>query len=429
MNRVAITGIGVVSPLGIGKDQFWSALTNGNSKGKSLKDVKSSSLFRHRHKFGSQVIMEVEDFKLENINIPSDIYDLDRYIQFAILASELAKEDAKLTNKSHELNLDRLGVSLSTAICGTKHMEEEFLKVTNNGEEPIDPMKVSPSLYLSSMSNTPSTIIASLIGAEGPCVTLSTGCIGGIDAIGYAYEQIKSGETDIMIAGASEAPITPITVGSFDIINCLSTQYNDEPRKASRPYDGKRDGFVLSEGSGVLILEEWTHAIERNTHIYGEITGFSNTSNALHMTDLVSEGEDLTRAINLVLKEANLNPHDIDYINGHGSSTPQNDKCETSAIKSAFGEYAKSIPINSTKSLEGHPLSAASALEIIASVLSFENGSIHATLNHEYQDEHCDLDYVPNESRDWDGDRILSIASGFSGLHSAMILERPRGRG
>src|SRR5699024_784735 len=137
---------------------------------------------------------------------------------------------------------------LSTAICGTKHMEEEFLKVTNNGEEPIDPMKVSPSLYLSSMSNTPSTIIASLIGAEGPCVTLSTGCIGGIDAIGYAYEQIKSGETDIMIAGASEAPITPITVGSFDIINCLSTQYNDEPRKASRPYDGKRDGFVLSEG-------------------------------------------------------------------------------------------------------------------------------------------------------------------------------------
>jgi 3-oxoacyl-(acyl-carrier-protein) synthase len=273
------------------------------------------------------------------------------------------------------------------------------------------------------MSNTPSKIIASLIGAEGPCTTLSTGCIGGIDAIGYAYEQILNGDMDVMIAGASEAPITPISYGAFDVINCLSTRNNHNPSKASRPYDRDRDGFVLSEGAGIIILEDEDHAKRRGAKIYGYITGFSNTSNALHMTDLVSNGEDLARAIENALSHANLKPVDIDYINGHGSSTPQNDRCETKAIKKVFGELAYSIPVSSTKSMTGHPLSAASALEIIASLKSLEDNTLHPTINYNSKDEECDLDYIPNVSRKKELKNILSIASGFSGLHSAIILE------
>ncbi|MED3729527.1 beta-ketoacyl-[acyl-carrier-protein] synthase family protein [Priestia filamentosa] len=424
MRKVAITGMGVVSPLGIGVDNYWDNLKLGYTKAKNLKDIESSRLFQDINNFNANVSIEVENFSLNDLSrIPSDIKSLDRYIQFAVLAAELAKNNSNLTNRSSDFNTERVGVSLSTAICGTKHMEEVFVEVTNNGTEEIDPSKGSPNLYLSSMSNTPSKIIASLIGAEGPCTTLSTGCIGGIDAIGYAYEQILNGDMDVMIAGASEAPITPISYGAFDIINCLSTRNNHNPSKASRPYDRDRDGFVLSEGAGIIILEDEDHAKRRGAKIYGYITGFSNTSNALHMTDLVSDGEDLARAIENALSHANLKPVDIDYINGHGSSTPQNDRCETKAIKKVFGELAYSIPVSSTKSMTGHPLSAASALEIIASLKSLEDNTLHPTINYNSKDEECDLDYIPNVSRKKELKNILSIASGFSGLHSAIILE------
>ncbi len=424
LRKVAVTGMGVVSPLGIGVENYWNNLKSGYTKAKNLKDVLSSELFKKINTFNADVSIEVEDFSLNDVQrIPSDIKSLDRYIQFAVLAAELAKKDSSLTNRSTDFNFERIGVSLSTAICGTKHMEEVFLKVTNNGTQSIEPSKGSPNLYSSSMSNTPSKIIASIIGAEGPCVTLSTGCIGGIDAIGYAYEQILNGDMDIMIAGASEAPITPISYGAFDIINCLSTKYNNNPSKASRPYDKDRDGFVLSEGAGIIILEDEEHAKKRGAKIYGYITGFSNTSNALHMTDLVGDGVDLARAIENALKCAKLKPSDIDYINGHGSSTPQNDRCETSAIKKVFGELAYTIPVSSTKSMTGHPLSAASALEIIASLKSLEENILHPTINYTSRDEECDLDYIPNQSRKQELKNVLSIASGFSGLHSAIVLE------
>lgn len=423
MRKVAITGLGVVSPIGIGIENFWESIITGKTTAKKIEEIKSSTLFSEKNNFKSKVIIEVEDFDISNYKVPSDIKNLDRFIQFAVVAAELAKKDSGLNNRSNEMQSGRIGVSLSTAICGTKQMEEEFIKVTNKGLDNIDPSMVSSTLYLSSMSNTPANVIASIIGAEGPCITLSTGCIGGIDAIGYAYEQIKNGYADIMVTGASEAPITPITYGAFDVINCLSTNFNSNPVKASRPYDRNRDGFLLSEGSGILILEDYEHAKNRNAKIYGFISGFSNASNALHMTDLVNNGEDLARVIQNAMQEAHLNPNEIDYINGHGSSTPQNDKCETKAIKLAFGDTAKSIPISSTKSMTGHALSAASALEIIACVLSCNNNILHPTINYEENDPDCDLDYIPNVSREKNIKNIVSIASGFSGLHAAIVIQ------
>ncbi|MGW8957041.1 beta-ketoacyl-[acyl-carrier-protein] synthase family protein [Paenibacillus sp. NPDC055715] len=419
MRRVAITGVGVISPLGTDKKTFWNNLKSGNSKAKTLRDVTSSELFGN-HPFVSQVIMEVDDFNPDNYRIPPHVKKMDRYIQFAVAAAEMAKEDANLDR----VPPDKLGISLSTAICGTRKMEEQFVKVTNYGVNPINPQMVASDLYMASMSNTPATIIAGLIHAEGPCVTLSTGCIGGMDAIGYAFEAIRYGDMDVMIAGASEAPITPITIASFEIINCLSTKHNDEPIKASRPFDKQRDGFVLGEGCGILVLEEWERAVDRGAKIYGEITGFSNTSNGLHMTDLASDGIDLTRAITLALEDANIRPNQVDYVSAHGSSTPQNDRCETSAIHEALQTHARNVPVNSAKSVQGHPLSAASAIELIACCLSLENHEVHPTINQDFADPECDLDYVSDQSRHWDGEVILKTASGFSGLHSAMILQK-----
>lgn len=277
------------------------------------------------------------------------------------------------------------------------------------------------------MPNTPSSIIAGIYQAQGPCLTLATGCIGGLDAIGYAYETIKYEEADIMLAGASEAPISPITLGAFEIINCLSTKERN-PESSSRPYDIDRDGFVLSDGCGMLVLEEHDRAVERGATIYGEIVGFSNNSNAKHMTDLSGEGEDLTRAINDALEDSGLRPEDIHYINAHGSSTPKNDSLETKAIKNALGDEAYNIPISSTKSMAGHPLAAATANEVIACLLSYKYNKLHPTINLDQADPQCDLDYIANNSREWTGENILKFASGFSGVHSALVLQKGGGK-
>jgi 3-oxoacyl-(acyl-carrier-protein) synthase len=421
MRRVAITGLGVVSPVGIGKDAYWHGIATGASGLKHLSEVTSSPHYG-RFDFASQVIGEVEDFDPAKAGLPSEVCALDRYIQFAVAAGEQAMDDAAFDPAGTER--DRFGICLSTAICGTRQMESEFVAVTEAGLADIDPAKVGPDLYMASMSNTPSILLAAITGAHGPALTLSTGCVGGIDAIGYAYEAIAYGEADVMLAGASEAPITPITTASFDAINCLSRRHNDRPTVASRPFDANRDGFVLSEGSGVILLEALDHAVARGAKVYAEIGGFSLTCNALHMTDLLSDGADLARSMIESLTAAGVMPPDVDHVNAHGSSTPQNDKCETSAIVMALGDRASEIPVNSIKSMTGHPLSAASALEIIACALAFDNQFVPPTINYEVPDPACYLDYVPNEGRQWDGRVILSDASGFSGLHAALVLKR-----
>jgi 3-oxoacyl-(acyl-carrier-protein) synthase len=366
-------------------------------------------------------VAEVEDF--DPGALPAEVRRLDRFIQFAVDGALQAMDDARLDPQL--VDRDRFGIALATAICGTRQMESEFIAVTDYGRNPIDPRLAGYDLYLASMSNTPSVILAAMTGAHGPCLTLSTGCIGGVDAIGYAYEAIRFGEADVMLTGASEAPITPITTASFEIINCLATRFNDRPEAASRPFDALRDGFVLAEGCGIVVLEEYEHAVARGAPIYAEVAGFALSCNALHMTDLLSDGADLARTMTDALAEAQLSPERVDHVNAHGSSTPQNDSCETRALVAALGDRAAQVPVNSTKSMTGHPLSAASAQEIIGCALAFQRGVVHPTINYEQPDPACHLDYVPNKSRPWQGEVILSDASGFSGLHASIVLRRP----
>jgi len=417
MRRVVITGLGVVSPLGIGKDDFWEALAAGRSATKHLSKVSSCDLYQ-RFDFASQAVAEVEEF--DPGVLPTEVRRLDRYIQFAVAGALQAMDDAGLDPST--VDRDRFGIALATAICGTRQMESEFVTVTDEGRSPVDPRRAGYDLYLASMSNTPSVVLAAMTGAHGPCLTLSTGCIGGIDAIGYAYESIGYGEADVMLAGASEAPITPVTTAAFEIINCLATRFNDRPEAASRPFDKLRDGFVLAEGCGVVVLEEYEHAVARGAPVYAEVAGFGLGCNALHMTDLLTDGADLARTITEALSVAGLDPCQVDHVNAHGSSTPQNDSCETRALVRALGGRATEIPVNSTKSMTGHPLAAASAQEIVACALAFQHGYVHPTVNYEHPDPACHLDYVPNQGRPWQGEVILSDASGFSGLHASIVL-------
>jgi 3-oxoacyl-(acyl-carrier-protein) synthase len=273
------------------------------------------------------------------------------------------------------------------------------------------------------MFNTPSTEISACFGLKGVSNTLSTGCTAGTDAFGFAYECIQDGDADIIITGASEAPITPITFASFDVINALSTR-NDDPERASRPFDKERDGFIVSEACGILIIEELHHALARGAHIYCEVSGFGTSCNAFHMTDLPPDGKALLNSIKLAMEGDGLSLGDIDYINAHGSSTPQNDVFETNAYKTFFGERAYSIPMSSIKSMMGHPLAAANSVELVACAQIFERNILPPTINYEVPDPACDLDYIPNVSREAKVNAILKTSSGFSGIHSSTVLKR-----
>jgi beta-ketoacyl-acyl-carrier-protein synthase II len=418
MRRVVITGLGVISPVGIGKEAFWNNLLKGASGATTLDRVTCCSLFG-QHEFGAQVVCEVENFHPEEQNVPPTYRSMDRFIQFALAAAQQAVQDAYLDPKA--IDNSRAGVILATAICGTQTLDLEFTRATNRGKEPLHAKGVSPHLYAAAMGNSAALAVASHYGFQGECTTLSTGCIAGVDAICYAYEQIAYGDHDVMITGASEAPITPITIASFDIIHCLS-HHTSDPTRASRPFSRDRDGFVLSEGCGIIVLEELEHALQRGATIYAEIAGWDVTEHATHMTDMSPEGRDLARAVDGALQNARLAPHDIDFVNAHGTSTPQNDFRETLALKSSLGKHAYAIPINSTKSMVGHALAAASAVEVVACALSLQAQSIHPTINLDDPDTGCDLDYVPNKGRSHAMRWLLTTASGFSSLHAAMVM-------
>jgi 3-oxoacyl-(acyl-carrier-protein) synthase len=273
------------------------------------------------------------------------------------------------------------------------------------------------------MFNTPSSEIANLWKLNGICTTVSTGCTAGTDSVGLSLEMIQDGRQDVIITGASEAPITPITFGAFDVVNVLST-LNDEPAKASRPFDDRRNGFVISEGCGILILEELEHALRRKAKIYAEVLGYGTCNNAFHMTDLPADGEAMAECITLALEDADIAPDKIGYISAHGSSTKQNDVFETAAYKKVFQHLAYNIPISSLKSMYGHPLAAANAVELVACALIFKHNFLPPTINQEVPDPLCDLDYIPNTGRKEKVDYILKTSSGFSGLHSSLILKR-----
>lgn len=413
--RVVVTGVGIVSPNGIGKENCWKSMINGVSAVKRVTEFDVSM-------FNTRIAAQVSDFDPIEYGLSrEEAIRMDRYVQFAMVAARMAIEDSGLQVMKE--NSERIGVSLANAICGTKYMEEEFALVTDSGKNPIDPTIVRPDLYDASMFNTPSSEISAKYGFKGVCNTISTGCTAGTDSVGFSYEAIQQGDVDIMITGASEAPITPITFGAFDTVNVLSV-HNDNPEKASRPFDAKRNGFVISEGAGLLVLEELEHAKKRGARIYCEVVGFGTTCNAFHMTDLPPEGHAKAECIRMALTDAKVKPEQIDYINAHGSSTRQNDVFETNAYKMVFKDYAYKIPISSLKSMIGHPLAGANGIELAVGCLIFERNILPPTINQENKDPDCDLDYIPNVARQKRVTHMLKTSSGFSGIHSAMVLKR-----
>jgi beta-ketoacyl-acyl-carrier-protein synthase II len=416
--RVVITGIGVVSPNGIGKVNAWNGFSSGKSGVKRVDGFDVSI-------FNTKIAAEVRDFDPFKLGLThKEAMRMDRYVQFGVVAGSAAIEDSKIDFSKEDPS--RVGVCLANAICGTKYMEEEFALVTDDGKKPIDPAKVRPDLYDAAMFNTPSIELSAKYKLKGICSTLSTGCTAGTDSLGFGLETIQDGEHDIMICGAAEAPITPITFGAFDVVSVLSVR-NDEPEKASRPFDNKRDGFVLSEGAGILVLEELTHALKRNAPIYCEVLGFGTSCNAFHMTDLPSDGRAMETCIGLALKDAGIKPQEVDYINAHGSSTRMNDIFETSAYKAIFGEYAYKLPISSFKSMIGHPLAAANAIEMTIASMIFEKNILPPTINQEEKDPQCDLYYIPNQAIQKKVNTILKTSSGFSGIHSSLVMRRYSG--
>lgn len=414
LRRVVITGIGIIAPGGIGKEPFWDTVTAGRSQTRLITAFDTSE-------FISRVGAWVDGFEPGAFGISApEAAGMDRYLQFAIAGAKMAVEDSGLDFAS--IDRTRCGVSLANAICGTKWMEEEFLRVTDGGRSPIDPALASPYLYDASIFNSPANFVSARYGLGGGSCVLSTGCTAGTDSVAYAFENIRYGDADVMVAGASEAPMTPVALAAFDVIKALA-KHNDEPEAASRPFDRTRNGFVLSEGCGILILEEYEHARRRGAEIYAEVAGFGSTSNAFHMTDLPPDGDALARSIKLAMADANVNPDDIDCVNSHGSSTEQNDVFETNAIKSALGAHAYKVPVSAIKSMIGHPLAAANSIELALGAMVMKRGVVPPTINYRNPDPACDLDYVPNTAREVKVRALIKTSSGFSGIHSSLVLK------
>lgn len=406
MKRVVITGLGPVSPIGIGKEEYWKSLIEGKS------GVGFISRFDTRD-FSTKIAAEVKDFNPTDFIDKKEARRMDRFTQYAIAGTKLALEDGMVD--IGKLNLERVGVVLGVGIGGMETMEGEFTKLRERG-----PSRISPVFIPMMISNMAPGQISMNFGFKGPTMIVTTACDSSTNAIGEAYRMIKNGYLDMIVTGGSEASITPISVAGFSSMKALSTR-NEEPTKASRPFDKARDGFVMGEGAGILILEDLNHALNRGAEIYGEIVGYGSTSDAFHITQPDPEAKGATRAMELALEEGKVEYNRIDYINAHGTSTYFNDKLETLAIKNLFKEHAKNINISSTKSMTGHLLGAAGGIEAIATVLAIKKGIIPPTINCEDPDEECDLNYTPNKAVERSIDFALSNSLGFGG-HNASIL-------
>lgn len=415
-DRVVITGMGVISPNGIGQAAFWRNSLLGVSGVRRIDQFDADQ-------FEAQIAGSVPDFDPSAFGLDTrQCESLDRYAQFALAATIEAMAQAGLDE--NEIDGHSLGVCIATAIAGTRYMEAAFLRMTGNGHQELDAERADDALLAGISFNVASAEVARRYNARGPVTTLATGCTAGLDALGQAYDSIRSGQVDVMIAGAAEAPLTPIALGAFDIIGALCSDSNDRPEAASRPYDGSRKGFVLGESCGIFVMESLAHARRRGATVLAEVSGFGSTCNAYHMTDLKPDGEDLHRAMMIALDDAGLDGSQIDHINAHGSSTPQNDVNETNAVKRTLGKRAYEIPICSSKSLIGHALAAANAVETVAAVLALQHQKVPPTINYHQLDSNCDLNYVPNHAVPAKIHHVLKDASGFSGIHSALVLSR-----
>ncbi|MFF0299762.1 beta-ketoacyl-[acyl-carrier-protein] synthase family protein [Streptomyces sp. NPDC004562] len=414
--RVVITGIEVLAPGGVGKVGFWDMLSEGRTATRGI-------TFFDPSPFRSQVAAEM-DFDPERHGLtPQEIRRMDRAAQFAVVAARGAVADSGIDLAAHEPH--RVGVTIGSAVGATTGLDEEYRTVSDGGRlHLVDHAYAVPHLYNYLVPSSFSAEVAWTVGAEGPNTVVSTGCTSGIDSVGYAVELIREGSADVMIAGSSDAPISPITMACFDAIKA-TTPRREDPEQASRPFDGTRNGFVLGEGCAVFVLEELESARRRGAHVYAEIAGYATRSNAYHMTGLRPDGAEMAEAITVALDEARMNVDQIDYINAHGSGTKQNDRHETAAFKKSLGEHAYRTPVSSIKSMVGHSLGAIGSIEIAASALAMEHHVVPPTANLHTPDPECDLDYVPVTAREQLTDAVLTVGSGFGGFQSAMVLARP----
>ncbi|MBG9787948.1 beta-ketoacyl-ACP synthase II [Brevibacillus laterosporus] len=408
MERVVITGVGVVSPIGNDVESFWSNLVQGTS-GISYIDTFDTS--KHKTKFAGVV----KDFDAESIFGRKEARRMDRFSQFALVAAEQALEDSGLVLE--EIDLERLGVYVGSGIGGIQIMMDQEQVLKDRG-----PDRVSPLLVPMMIANMAASMISIKYGAMGPSMSPVTACSIGNTAIGEAMRLIKSDGADVVVAGGTEAAITELAVASFGNATALSTR-NDQPEKASRPFDADRDGFVMAEGAGILILESLSHAKKRNARIYAEVMGYGASSDAYHIVATHPEGKGAYQAMKLALQEAGIQPEQVDVISAHATSTEVGDRSETMAIKQLFGEKAYQIPVTANKSMTGHMLGAASAVEAIALIKSLQEGIIPPTINQEKQDPICDLDYVPNKARKAEVRVGMSNSFGFGGHNAVIVLQ------
>jgi 3-oxoacyl-[acyl-carrier-protein] synthase II len=408
--RVAVTGIGAITPIGSGRKGLWSGILEGRSAVQRITRFDPSP-------FRSQVAAQVNDFD------PLDHFDatrarrLDRYSQLALAAAQGAVNDSGLCLSSRDA--EHTGVSMGSALGGLAYAEEQHANYLEAGLRGVNSI-----LALTVFGAAASCNVAMEMGLYGPNATNANSCASGAVAIGEAAALIRSGRARVMLAGGVEAPLAPLTFGAFDIIKGLSARRNDTPEQACRPFDAGRDGFVMSEGAAVLVMEEWEHAEARGAEIYAELLGYATTTDAYHMTAPRPDGEQSSRAMREALCQAHLQPHEVGYVNAHASSTPLNDKTETLAIKRVFGEDAYRVPISGTKAMHGHALGATGAFEIAISSLILHHGYLPPTVNLETPDPECDLDYIPREGRHVQVDTILSNSFGFGGINASIVLGR-----
>ncbi len=408
--RVVITGYGLVTPLGIGPKEPWERLVRGESGIDYITRFDTTTM-------KSKIAGEVKNFEPKDYIDPKDAKRMDLFTQFAMAAAKLAVEMSGL--EVTEENAGRIGVLVGAGLGGLETFERFHKRLiqTNN------PKKVSPFFIPMLISNMASGQIAIRWGAKGPSVSISTACATGAHSIGYALRTIQYGDADVMITGGAEAAISPVSVSGFDAMRALA-DLKDDPKKASRPFDKERTGFVIAEGCGVIVLERLEHAKKRGAPIYGEIVGFGQSADAYHIAAPSPNGEGPTRCMTNALRDAGISPEDIDYINAHGTSTPLNDLAETLAIKRVFKDYAYKVPISSNKSMMGHLLGAAGAVESIFTLLSLREGIIPPTINYEHPDPECDLDYVPNEAREAILRYAMSNSFGFGGTNASLVFKR-----
>jgi len=410
--RVVVTGMGLVIPTGIGVETVWKNVCEGKSGIGLLTRFDTNG-------FETKIAGEVKDFNPELYIDKKEIKRMDLFVQYAIAATKEALEDAQL-NIAPE-NCEQIGVIVGTGLGGLPTLEKYHKVLLERG-----PSRISPFFIPMLIANMASGQIAIQFGPKGPNTCLVTACATGAHCIGDAFRAIVYGDAEAMIAGGTEANITPLTIGGFNAMKALSTK-NDEPEKACRPFEKNRDGFVVAEGAGIIILEELQFALKRNAKIYGELIGYGYTGDAYHITAPSPNGDGAVRCMRMAIKDAGLKLEEMDYINAHGTSTPLNDLTETIAIKTVFGDYAKKIPISATKSMTGHLLGAAGSTEAIFTILAIRDGLMPPTLNYEEPDPQCDLDYVPNVARRKPLKVAMSNAFGFGGTNATLVFRKFEG--